>query len=567
MPELRKMDSGLNSPLMYPGLEAPGVAAPEGASNSGEHHFCPVEDNLSGLAAQGDSQTHIALACEGAQHFFEPQGKHVLAPGEDFQLSEGGRAQLSVQARVERLVGDAPNDSLGTLRLERQTDSEIWESVEQKEILRGRFGHRGDQRIGLVADLEPGRYRLRVDQASPELQLSSAEANFEKPGELKAATWNMLWTNEPMSRHSWGSAAHYSKAMAHHWDADVIFYQEVDKGDRGYDNHHVLNMLDDSLNERHSLNPPQERQWSLTWAYDDRNLVNRVNSYLVTQIERDHWMDPSGGALSFASMDSDWGKAMQDVARREGTLAAKGTFSREQIEAAGGQFLSEPGKHGQMSNQFLLGEVWNYKYYMNVSKARGENGEVVYLANLHLKSGGDYAEERREQIDQAMNYLKRLSAQDPDYDGRILLAGDFNTYQIKRDEGTQLVERMRERFGYAVDASMASAFDADPNDYMEQKSDWHDGRVPRSWDQVPSFLGRDGSIQGGERFDAFILLGEGWSQDMIGDFHFAGPREFEMHRHKDFVPDSPENYNHGRPVADTDHLPGRVQLFLNDDSF
>lgn len=520
-------------------------------NGSSQSDYAFLDDGEWGVSLSGDDPTVQTNA----------KNNHSVRLGQTFELDKNGKAEISIQAKIDSLIGEADNDRLGQLVLKQLNEDGNWEKLNEKALFRGRFGNKAYQKFGFEESLNAGTYKVEFEGSQEVNVRTDYSVNFKKNSDdLTAVTWNMLWEKEPMNPNNPASAMNYTKAMSDPgskggWDADVIFFQEVDKGDRGYDNHHVINMIDDGLNQN-----SEKRQWSLSWAYDDKNSWGRVNSYLVTNIKREKWMDSSGGKVSFGT--GSWDKFLNKYASVEGTDAAKGHFTEKEIEDAGGWFRDNPGDHNQMGNSFHLGDYWGYDYYMNVNKAKMKNGEVVYLANLHLKSGSSHADLRREEIDQAMKYLKKLAASDPDYDGRILLAGDFNTYNIKKSEGEDLVKRMRNSFGYAVDASMASEFKSDPNQYMEKQSDWKDGKVPETWAKVPTFIGGDGSIKGGDRFDAFVLLGEGWKNDMISDFHWAGPKEFEIHRDGNYVPDTSEYYNHGKPIADSDHLPGRVKLSI-----
>ncbi|MHC4675839.1 MAG: exonuclease/endonuclease/phosphatase family protein [Planctomycetota bacterium] len=469
-----------------------------------------------------------------------------------------------------------PNRTLGSLRLMFRP-----EGSEEKEIWRGLFGTddvaqriyfefevrgtKGESLTVISHDLAPEVHIVNDQFVVKEMDVSSAS-------EFKAATWNIFYEDEDMNGIECCPAA---EAMGSNiqgpstgpgilndaWDVDVIFWQEVDRGNIISTNppirwpeHQIVNHIYNALNKEGHGIPAEEYpeynipgqhhktgyRWTASWSRGDRytlgwpiHIVDKLNSFLLTTVRDSVWFNPDGV--------DEW---------------SKGYFTDDVLEACGCKGNKRlDHAHGQPRSECFLGAVpesehgvGTYYNWMNVCKAKLPNGQVIFLADVHLVHAADHAEGRQEQIFNAMGYLRKLADADGSYDGRVLMGGDFNFHGYDEE---WLLELAREEFGFAIDASMAVGMDDEPT-----KLD-------------------DGCVLGSNRYDTFYLLGEGWRTTHILDYHIndhinGKSREFEIYDETgevkgNCVPDDdPRYYNRGLPIADADHLPVRITLRVYD---
>jgi hypothetical protein len=186
----------------------------------------------------------------------------------------------------------------------------------------------------------------------------------------------------------------------------------------------------------------------------------------------------------------------------------------------------------------------------------------------------------------------------------MIVLGDFNMMAHSYGEHYWFLQELRERYGYAVDVSMAVDFVAQndtfglhdrsgvldgslrPKPYQSYE-EWREAPIHNSSSDYPWWAGtyraKTGGLAGkGERLDAVILVGKGWAYDdpvreymVMSDRQNASPLNpdgggVEMWMGGDAVVDGRNNYapNHdlgfgtepGKPALHSDHVPVGVRL-------
>jgi hypothetical protein len=511
----------------------------------------PAGDRSAYLNPSADlpGQNHICRGSESA--------------GEDGNLYARGELNENLfTMTLMHLVAGGPNDWFG-----------VPAAMKSRKVPLGALGSDGDwSRFYFTFEVPYANYFWITTE-----KLAGALADVEiKPGlnvvrnadvsELKVATWNMLYKDydESWSTTKYQNAANLLASRGiidvagkrvletadqgpFEWDADIVSLQEtVREAD-------VKTFRDEAARN--------SQPWEYSLGMAENAEYGSFATRVATMIDETFWPAPSDNT-------SIWFK--QGDKRPSGCTGAPG-----EGDWVGDQWIRchLPGHNGHYVEWEGIGTYTSTANYTIPAKAQanrpGGVNRPVAVFSIHLNSGdASGADERLWEMNDLINKMKAFRTLNPgsffnallgnaDESTRIIVLGDTNMYTHECGEHYNVLRRLREEFGYAVDVAMADEESASSaygmHNYGAQTvtsgastfvptlfqriSQWTSGvdslGNPVSaadlwtWDPDPApgatrtfpwwartFRGRTNGDKGwGDRHDLVILVGKGWLKD------------------------------------------------------
>ncbi|MBI4509296.1 MAG: hypothetical protein HY698_06645 [Deltaproteobacteria bacterium] len=455
-----------------------------------------------------------------------------------------------------------PNDIAMTMQLERR-DGATWKTIVNRKIPRGAFGAAPDHgwnKFALPLEVTtPGEYRVVTIEHVPGIELFGNwryERNPEAT-ELKVVSYNALYGGTSFNHAKYKNLANLLGTRGSifrselrveerldqapfQWEADVLGLQEVAKenDDNDPDNKYTDVVLAELL-ARGSLDWTFAQGRGETFSYDGAGAGPGMSPLFVNS---HFYPDATSSKVYFSSASK----------------AAAGCQDNGGLDYFTECHLSEQGMGD--------GEIYNYASAAKLAAWRGdEAARPISVFNVHMESSegpADFAP-RVGELKSLMNIVDKLLIADhrafnraPETDGaksspkhyqnRFMIVGDWNVRAHECGEHYWMLRMLRERYGYAVDVSMAkvdftgslkqsmhvgdSGYGADevPVGYQHMWTD--DPRSPPAWTAwstehehgffsdfpwwAVDWRGKTPTANNaGERLSMIVLVGRGWAYD------------------------------------------------------
>ena len=363
---------------------------------------------------------------------------------------------------------------------------------------------------------EAAYYRMGTTEADPTVTLFGYWRIRRNPdaSELTAVTWNTLYDDGHNHHNKILNASNLlaTRGTIHRtslsieeprdqapfqWDADVIGLTELREGnDDGHDMQHYAQLFRDEAERVGST------QWTYVWGRDEEYSF-ATDGAAPLFVASPFYPGTGDAGIHFS-------QAAKDAAGCEGSY---GTMMCELDDSSGGSI-----GQGWWS---IIGKVGIRRYGLGADRP-------ITVVNLHLKSGAAFAE-RKYQLDQLIDTLEDLLAAEPGafnrsgstspqhHQNRLVLLGDFNISAHHCGEHYWLLRRLREAFGYAIDASMYAG-DWDGHDAVGSFDGWvpfedYPGDPGYPW-WLTTYRGdKPDGLRRTDRYDAIMLVGKGWAYD------------------------------------------------------
>jgi hypothetical protein len=507
---------------------------------------------------------------------------------------------LSFTFVVERLTG-APG-SLG-----------IWQpATGSRAITKAALGSGPDEGWNLfllsMKVEKVGRYRIVTRNAAGDVIFHNEWSIMRNPdaSEITVATFNTLYDGgyqDEKTRNASNLLAtrgriapgtlvveERSDQAPWQWNADIIGLQELKKSgddcDQGSADPDCFRLADVFADEA-------ELRGSRRWKYvkgRDEDFTSGHSGLGPLFFGENVWPNDQGNSIYFSFEDRE----------HAGCRGDEIDYAECQLEAFGGIYKT--------TNFTVPGKASARRY--------GGHDRSVAVFNIHLEDWKGDSDDRREEVNSLISTIDRLLQTDPDafnsdvensarmhpkfYQNRIIVLGDSNFMSHSCGEHYWILKKLRDHYGYAVDASMIPIKEGDHFGMHDTMDPLGGYQSYENWRASPNYTSssvypwwaatyrgathrRNGKS---ERHDVILLVGKGWAyDDPVREYMIMSDRDdpsplnpagggVEMWQSADNVTNGNNNYapnyslgsgtTAGKPALHSDHQPvgARLRIFL-----